>query len=125
MIRFHKKYAIIAIALFILEILIALYIHDAFIRPFGGDFLVVIFMYYTIRMVLNIQPITTAVAVLIISFGIEILQYFHFVEVLGLANNKLALIILGNSFSWLDLLMYLGGIITVYLIDNRTVSTAS
>jgi uncharacterized membrane protein len=43
MFRFHKTYFLLAVLLFVIELLIALYLHDRFIRPHVGDFLVVIF----------------------------------------------------------------------------------
>jgi len=43
--QFHLKYFIATVLLFFVEAVIARYMHDSFIRPFGGDFLVVILMY--------------------------------------------------------------------------------
>ena len=45
-------YAIITLALLVVEILIALYIHDDFIRPYIGDVLVVIVIYTFIRIII-------------------------------------------------------------------------
>jgi len=38
MLRFNKTYGLLALTLFITEVLIALYVHDGFIRPTVGDF---------------------------------------------------------------------------------------
>ncbi len=43
--KFHRKYFFSTLLLFATEIFIAAYLHDAVIRPYGGDFLVVILIY--------------------------------------------------------------------------------
>ena len=48
MFKFDKKSFIIAIFTFLIEVIIALFINDKIIRPFVGDILVVVFMYYFI-----------------------------------------------------------------------------
>ena len=42
-------YAIATVILLLIEVLIALYVHDAFVRPYIGDVLVVIVIYTFIR----------------------------------------------------------------------------
>jgi hypothetical protein len=81
-----------------------------FIRYFLGDLIVVILIYTSIRTILNSSKKTTALAVLIISFSIESLQYFNGISLLGLENNTLAKLIIGTTFSWTDLLAYSIGI---------------
>ena len=46
MFRFHLKYFLIFISIFIVEVSIALFIKDNFIRPYFGDFLVIFLVYY-------------------------------------------------------------------------------
>lgn len=118
MFKFDKKSFCIAIIIFIIEVLIALYIHDQIIRPFVGDILVVIFIYYFIKAFLTIRPIYIAIFTLLFSFLVEILQYFNFVELIGLDHNKAARIIIGTSFSWIDLLCYFIGFILLFIIDK-------
>ncbi|WP_420235697.1 DUF2809 domain-containing protein [Tenacibaculum aiptasiae] len=60
-----------------------------------------------------------AIAVLLISYTIEILQYFNFVKLIGLGNSKTANIIIGNTFSIGDLIAYTLGVITVYSIEKK------
>ena len=52
------------------------------------------------------------------SFLIEILQYFHFVDYLGLSNYRIMVIALGSSFSWLDFLAYTIGILIVVFLER-------
>ena len=42
-------YAIATVILLLIEVLIALYVHDAFVRPYIGDVLVVVVIYTFIR----------------------------------------------------------------------------
>lgn len=41
MITFNKKYFLIAILVFVIEVMIAIFLHDKFVRPYLGDVLVV------------------------------------------------------------------------------------
>ncbi len=117
MFRLNKKYLLLALLLFIAEVVIALFFHDKIIRPYGGDFLVVILLYCFVRGLFNISVMKAAVGVLIFSFLVETLQYFRIVHVLGLQESKVARIIIGSSFEWLDLVAYCGGITLVLLLE--------
>ncbi|WP_234423433.1 MULTISPECIES: ribosomal maturation YjgA family protein [Aquimarina] len=101
-----------------IEILIALFVDDKIIRPYLGDTIVVILIYCFFRSFLKGKAELIAIGTLIFSYTIEILQYFNFVEVLGLGHYKLARIVLGNSFSWLDMLSYTFGFIIIVWLDK-------
>ena len=118
MIKFKRPYLLIAIIIFIIELLIALFMHDGIIRPYIGDFLVVILIYCFIKAFLNLLVSTTAVAVLLFSYSVETLQYFKIVNKLGLQDSKLAKIIIGTSFAWTDILAYTLGIIFVLIVEK-------
>jgi len=118
MFKLDKKSFTIAIIIFLIEVIIALYIKDKIIRPFVGDILVVIFIYYFIKAFINTKAINIAIFTLFFSFIVEILQYFNFVEMIGLGHNKAARIIIGTSFSWIDLLCYFVGFILLFFIDK-------
>ena len=118
MFKLDKKSFSIAIIIFLIEVIIALYIKDKIIRPFVGDILVVIFIYYFIKAFINTKTINIAIFTLFFSFVVEILQYFNFVEMIGLGHNKAARIIIGTSFSWIDLLCYFVGFILLFFIDK-------
>ncbi|HWZ03157.1 MAG TPA: DUF2809 domain-containing protein [Mucilaginibacter sp.] len=122
MIKFHIGYFIAAFLLFITEIIIALYLHDSFIRPYGGDFLVVILLYCFVKSFFNLPVLLTACCVLLFAYAIEISQYFHLVKVLGLQNSRLAKILLGTSISFMDLLVYTLGIVLVIMVENLRLS---
>jgi len=115
---FRKKYFLLAIILLLVEICIALFINDKFIRPYIGDFLVVILLYCFARTFLNTSIFKAALAVLIFAFVIEMLQYFSFVRVIGLQDSKIANTVLGHSFSWMDILAYVLGICFVLVCER-------
>jgi hypothetical protein len=55
---------------------------------------------------------------LFFSFVIETAQYFNIIEKLGIQDVTFARVIIGNSFSWIDLLVYCLGIVTVLIIEK-------
>jgi glucose-6-phosphate-specific signal transduction histidine kinase len=117
--KFNSKYLVWAVAFFVIEILIAFYIHDRIIRPYIGDFLVVILIYCLVKAFFNFSVKQTAIGVLLFSYGVEILQYFKVVELLDLQGSKLARIIIGTSFEWMDMVAYTAGIGLVLVIEIR------
>lgn len=124
MLTFHKTYFILSILLFIIEVFIALFTNDEIIRPYGGDLLVVILLYCLIKSVINLPVTPTALAVLLFSYLVETLQFFNVVNHIGLANSKIANILIGNSFSWFDILAYTLGILLVFGIEKLKFSRA-
>jgi DNA integrity scanning protein DisA with diadenylate cyclase activity len=104
--------------LLVTEFLIGIYVHDDIIRPYGGDFLVVILLYCFVKSFLNTPIFKTAGCVLLFSYMVEASQYFHLTDLLSLQHSKIAKIILGTSFSFTDLLAYTLGILLVLLVEN-------
>ena len=77
MLTFKKNYFTAAILLFVVEILIAVFVHDNFVRPYFGDVLVVILIYCFIKSFLKLLVLPAVLLVLIFSFSIEFLQYLN------------------------------------------------
>lgn len=122
MLTFNKNYFILTLLIFLIEVLIALYINDTFIRPYLGDVLVVILIYCFIKTFFKLAVNTVAIFVLIFSFSVEFLQYVNLVEKLGLGNYKIVRIVIGTSFSWIDLLCYSIGIAILLLVEKQLVN---
>lgn len=120
---FSKKYFLLAIALFIVEVLIGAYMHDRFIRPYVGDFLVVILLYCLVKSFIQASATPVAIAVLVFSYIVEVLQYFNMVKLLGLQDSKMANILLGNHFAWEDILAYTLGTALVLIAEKATSSS--
>lgn len=117
MFTFNKNYFAVFLLFFVIEVLIALYVHDSFIRPFFGDVLVVILVYCFLKSFVKLSVITAAIAVLLFAFAVEFLQYLNIVETLDI-KNKIARTVLGTSFSWMDMLCYVVGIVAVIAIEK-------
>ena len=118
MITFNKSYFLAAVVLFIVEVLIALYVHDQIVRPYIGDFLVVILLYCFVRTFLDANTFKIAVGVLIFAYLIEFLQYLDLIAFLGLQKSRLANVVLGNYFEWIDIVAYTLGIGAVIVFES-------
>lgn len=118
MLKFNKTYFGLFILLFIIEVLIALYVRDQIIRPYIGDVLVVILIYCFVKSFIEIKTMTLAILVLLFAFCVETLQYFSLVEKLGLQDNKLARVVIGSSFEWIDIGCYVVGVVIVLIVEK-------
>ncbi|MGK7929452.1 MAG: DUF2809 domain-containing protein [Spirulina sp.] len=116
--RFKTYYFVWSVILFLTELYIALYIDDDFIRPYVGDILVVILIYSLVRTFFKVAILTTATGVLIFSFGVEILQYFKIVELLGLESSAIARTVIGTTFVWEDLIAYTVGFVLLLCFEK-------
>lgn len=116
--RFNWLYFSLFLLIFIVEVLIAIYLHDGFIRPYAGDFLVVILIYCFVRSFLQAPVVPVAIGVLVFSYLVETLQYFNVVKLLGQEHSRIANIVIGNHFTWADILAYTLGIGFTILIEN-------
>lgn len=117
--RFDLKSFIIFLIIFVIEVLIAKFVDDSFIRPYGGDILVVILMYYFVKTFVETKAVYIITGVVLFAYLVEIGQYFHLVEVLGMQDNKIMRVVIGSSFSWMDILCYTIGGAICYLIDRE------
>lgn len=122
---FNKKYFALTVILFVTEVMIALFARDAFVRPYVGDYLVVILLYCAARTILNVSIWQAVITVLLFSFLIELLQYFQIVFRLGLENNNIARTVIGHGFDWKDLLAYTLGAATVVVLEKLISPTAT
>jgi hypothetical protein len=111
------RYLAIAALIFVVEVAIARgYIPGAFVRNSVGDVLVIPLLYCFLRGVFSATPVVALVASLAAGLAAEVLQYLHLADLLGLKQGSLLYIVLGNTFSWSDLLMYgIGGVLAVWL----------
>lgn len=99
-------YAASFIIIFLIEVYIALYIHDDFIRPYIGDVFVTALICCFCRIFFPKGIRLLPVYVLIFAMLVETAQYFNVITLLGLQDNPLACTIIGTSFSHIDLVCY-------------------
>lgn len=122
--RKRLAYGLATLVLLLIEIMIALYVHDKFIRPYVGDVLVVIAIYTFIRIFLPQGHTLLPLYVFIFATGVELLQLFHIVELLGLGDNRFFRILIGSVFDIKDVFCYAFGciLLEVYEIMRKKLS---
>ena len=118
----NKRFALLTLVIFVIEVLIATVFKHSILRPVFGDFLVVILMYSFIRAISNKSPLQIGISVLIFSYVVEFSQYIKILDILGIQKTRLTNLILGSSFDWYDILAYTLGVICVVVIDKRLLS---
>ena len=115
-IKLRLIYGVLFIVILGIEILIALFVRDAFIRPYGGDILVTLLLCCMVRSIVpeKIQWLPLLVFLLAVEVG----QYFDFATLLGLSKNPVLKIALGSSFSVADILCYALGCLGFCLLEK-------
>ncbi|HBT09796.1 MULTISPECIES: ribosomal maturation YjgA family protein [Leeuwenhoekiella] len=110
-------YFLIFLFLLGVEIAIATYLKTGFIRAYLGDLLVVILLYCLLMSTLKPSVKTGLILTLAIAFAIELLQLVNLTKFFPQEYKQLATLVLGSHFSWLDLLMYVLGIVVAGITE--------
>ena len=116
------RYILAFFAILTIEVLIALFVRDRFIRPYGGDILVTVLICCFVRIFfpagksLGIKLIP--LWVFVFSVAVEIGQYFDYATLLGLGDIAFFRIILGTSFSLGDIICYGIGCAAFWLAER-------
>ena len=105
----RKHYALLFALLLGIEVFIALFVHDSFVRPYLGDVLVVVVVYAFLRVIFPTGLPWLPVGVTLFAAGVEVSQYFHLVDRLGLGKIPFFRVLLGSTFDWADLVCYCVG----------------
>lgn len=109
-------YLLIFCGLLAVEVCIALFVNDAFIRPYVGDMLVTLLLCCLCRVIVPNKVRLLPLYVIIFAACVEVSQYFDLVALLGLADNRILSIALGRTFSWMDIVCYgIGCVVAVWL----------
>lgn len=118
--RFNLKYFLLTIAIFMVEILIATTFKDLFfVRAYLGDVIVVMLLYTLVLAFLKIENRTKLIiGIFIFSVIVEVLQYFKIADLLHLKPGSIAAIVVGNSFSWIDILCYAIGCLLIFVVEK-------
>lgn len=111
-------YGILFCVIFIIEALIALFVRDRFIRPYGGDVLVVVLICCFVRVFFPTGVKLLPLWVFIFAVLVEIGQYFDYVTLLGLGDIRFFRVLLGTSFSVADLICYGGGCLLFFVCET-------
>lgn len=117
----RAAYAVSFAVVLIIEILIALFVRDSFIRPYGGDILVTILICCFMRMIFMEKIPLLPLWVFLFAVTVEVLQYFDIVSILGLGGIKFFVVLVGNSFSVIDILCYAIGCLLFHLREKLNI----
>lgn len=107
--KLRIAYLIAFLALLCIEILIGAFVRDAFVRPYVGDVLVVILIYCLIRIVKPTGIKLLPLYVFIFALFVELLQLIKIVDLLGIPRDSIVAIMVGTSFSFIDIICYAVG----------------
>ena len=113
-IEFSQRPFLFFCLLFAVEVLIALFVDDQFIRPLVGDVLVVALVFYFVKAFVRGSDLYIALGALLFAYAVEVAQYFDLVTILGLESYPIARVVLGTTFDWRDLVAYTIGAISVF-----------
>lgn len=113
---FNLKVTAVLLAI---EVLIALFIHDRFIRPYIGDVLVVMVIYFFLRIVIPEKVRLLPLYIFVFAAGVEALQYIHITELLGLNDIVFFRVLIGSVFDWKDIICYFVGCVFLAIYELK------
>ena len=108
------------ILLLLIEVLIAIYVHDSFVRPYLGDVLVVWVVYSLVRIVEPERGRLLPLWVFLFAAVIEGLQALNIVKHLGLGNIAFFRILIGSVFDIKDIMCYAIGCVLLGIYELLT-----
>ena len=116
----RTRLAFLAVAGVVLtaEIYIAVCVKGGFVRHYLGDVLAVILLYALARAIFSVTPSNLPLKIFVFAVALEIAQYFGVVQILGI-ENKILKIMIGGTFDLTDLLCYAAGCIINYMLLEK------
>lgn len=100
------RYAIIFFVLSVIEVLIALYVHDTIIRPYIGDVLIVVVLYMGIRVLIPEKLKLLPLYIFLFASVVECLQLVNFIQIINVEKNTILGIMIGSVFDIKDIGCY-------------------
>jgi len=106
----RTRLAFLAAAVLILavEIYIAICVKGGFVRHYLGDVLAVILLYALTRAIFSAPPLNLSLKIFAFAAALELAQYLGAVQILGV-ENKILKVMIGGTFDFADLLCYAAG----------------
>ena len=114
-------YTIIFITLLCVELCIALFVHDAFVRPYIGDVLVTVLLCCLCRIAVPKGVPALPAYVFLFAALVEAAQYIDVVKLLGWEDNAILSTLIGRTFSWADILCYGVGCVAFWAAEKRVI----
>ena len=90
------------------EIYIAICVKGGFVRHYAGDVLAVILLYALARAAFSEPPLNLPLKIFTFAAALELAQYFGAVQILGI-ENKILKVMIGGTLDFADLLCYAAG----------------
>lgn len=116
--RRRAAYAVALGVLLLIEVVIALFVHDGFIRPYIGDVLVTVLLCCAVRVAVPRGVPALPALVFLLAAAVEVGQYFDLVARLGLADNRFLSTLFGRTFSVGDILCYAVGCALFFAVER-------
>ena len=116
--RFDRQYFIKFLVILFIEIWIALYVHDNFIRPYVGDILVMLLMYTFIKTFISLPTKSLPIYLFVFACVIEVSQLFNLVDKLNLSNSRVLSVVLGSVFDIKDIVCYGLGMVLLIIWEQ-------
>ena len=110
----RSRYLLLAAGLLGVEIGIAGFAHDRFVRPYAGDFLATILVCCLLKRFWPAPAGRVAAVALLVSYAVEGAQLLH---LLRWQHSAAARLVLGSQFEWGDMLAYTLGAALVLLAE--------
>ena len=106
----RTRLAFLATAVLILaaEIYIAICVKGGFVRHYAGDVLAVVLLYALARAACSVPPLNLPLKIFAFAAALELAQYFGAVQILGI-ENKILKVMIGGTLDFADLLCYAAG----------------
>lgn len=106
------------ICIFLVEAFIALYVRDEFIRPYVGDMIVIILIYFFVKIIIPRQDKWLPAKLFVFAAIVEVVQLFNILKFFNLEHNRILSILLGSTFDLKDIACYFVGMMFLMIIEN-------
>lgn len=100
-----------------IELLIGLFVHDSFIRPYLGDILIIGLLCSFVRIFLPTKPVCLGLYMILSGVMAELLQWIKIDVALHLEGTVLGTI-LGSTFDFNDIFCYAVGGVLFFLLER-------
>ena len=110
-------YAVLFVLLMLIEIYIAAFVTNVFVRSYLGDVFITLLICFFVQAVIPKKISLLPIWVFLFALAVEIGQYFDVVKLLGLDDYKLISVWFGRCYSFYDVICYAVGCLIFVVVD--------
>ena len=110
-------YAVLFVLLMLIEIYIAAFVTNVFVRSHLGDVFITLLICFFVQAVIPKKINFLSIWVFLFALAVEIGQYFDVVKLLGLDDYKLISVWFGRCYSFYDVICYAVGCLIFVVVD--------